>query len=400
MQSSRQRTSSPAKSQPLAGAAPLGTRQLTNCTAFLDGLRGLASLYVLLHHARYVLHEGYSDGYLKHPDSYSAIERTALYALSGFRWGHEAVLFFFVLSGFVIHLRYARQRIEKPQSEFDTIAFLRRRLRRLYPPLVAAIAVTFAIDSIGQAMHLPIYAGDTPYRLINAWVHPDLRLETLAGNLAFLMECYVPCYGTNAPLWSLKFEWWFYALYPAVWIVARRSVFVATIAIGGLKLLSLYPTLCPLRLAQQVFGMLLVWWIGALVAEAYARGMRNSLGALGLAALPLPFMLLLKDRFFIPVELFAIAFAGVIGAGLWWRMSGGKLQVLDRLSWLGDMSYSLYVSHMPLLYLGGGLLMARSADGRLPQSFGPFVFGVTICMLFSYAMHLIVERPFTASRRG
>ena len=36
-----------------------------------------------------------------------------MYCFSLFRYGHEAVLFFFVLSGFVIHLRYARRMAEQ-----------------------------------------------------------------------------------------------------------------------------------------------------------------------------------------------------------------------------------------------------------------------------------------------
>jgi peptidoglycan/LPS O-acetylase OafA/YrhL len=398
MKPPRNQTGSLHHSQAVARQMPAA--HLPNYTSFLDGLRGLAALYVLMHHARYVLHEGYSDGYLKHPESYSAIGRATLYAFSVFRWGHEAVLFFFVLSGFVIHLRYARQRITNPLAPFDLGDFLRRRLRRLYPPLVGALVVTFAVDSVGKAMQLPIYGGDTPYRLINAWVHPDLGVRTLAGNLAFLMECYVPCYGTNSPLWSLKYEWWFYVVYPGVWLVARKSVAGATMLIAGLRMLSLLPELWPIRLAQQVFSMLLVWWMGALVAEAYARGMKRTLSILGTAALAIPIMLLLKHRFPIPVEAFGFAFAGVIAGGLRWRMSGRPLRLLDRLSWLGDMSYSLYVSHMPLLYLGGGILMAGSAVGRLPQGFGPLAGGVMVCMLFAYVMHLVVERPFMGLKRG
>src|ERR1700722_10771871 len=79
-------------------------------TLFLDGLRGLAALYVAMHHAFWLLQEGYTAGYLAHPAAYSRAQKiVALASSSIFRLGHEAVLFFFVLSGFVIHLRYARR---------------------------------------------------------------------------------------------------------------------------------------------------------------------------------------------------------------------------------------------------------------------------------------------------
>lgn len=99
---------------------------------FLDGLRGLAAFYVMVGHARWLLWEGYSEGFQKHPASYSTLNKALMYFLSLFRYGHEAVLFFFVLSGFVIHLRYARRMAEQGMAaKFDWAAFVWRRARRL-----------------------------------------------------------------------------------------------------------------------------------------------------------------------------------------------------------------------------------------------------------------------------
>ena len=92
---------------------------------FLDGLRGLAAFYVVVGHARWLLWEGYSEGFQKHPASYSAINKALAYFLSLFKYGNEAVLFFFVLSGFVIHLRYARRMAEQgAAAKFDWSAFV------------------------------------------------------------------------------------------------------------------------------------------------------------------------------------------------------------------------------------------------------------------------------------
>jgi peptidoglycan/LPS O-acetylase OafA/YrhL len=119
---------------------------------FLDGLRGLAAFYVMVGHARWLLWEGYSGGFQKHPASYSALEKAMMYFFSLFKYGHEAVLFFFVLSGFVIHLRYARRITEQGiAAKFDWAAFVWRRARRLYPPLLAAIGLVLLLDSIGKA---------------------------------------------------------------------------------------------------------------------------------------------------------------------------------------------------------------------------------------------------------
>jgi peptidoglycan/LPS O-acetylase OafA/YrhL len=74
---------------------------------FLDGLRGLAAAYVVLGHGRALFWEGFTDGFLKNTYSYTPFEKLQMYFFSLFKFGHEAVLFFFVLSGFVIHLKYA-----------------------------------------------------------------------------------------------------------------------------------------------------------------------------------------------------------------------------------------------------------------------------------------------------
>jgi len=109
---------------------------------FLDGLRGLAALYVMIGHARWLLWEGYSEGFRLHPQNYSVFNKALMYFFSLFKYGHEAVLFFFVLSGFVIHLRYARRMAEQGMAaKFDWAAFIWRRARRLYPPLLVAMTL-------------------------------------------------------------------------------------------------------------------------------------------------------------------------------------------------------------------------------------------------------------------
>src|SRR5919205_40528 len=114
---------------------------------FLDGLRGLAALYVVAGHARWLLWEGYSEGFLAHPGQYTGLGKLLVYASALLRYGHEAVLFFFVLSGFVIHLRYSRQlRAGNGESRFDWRSYVWRRAKRLYPPLLFALILTAVFD--------------------------------------------------------------------------------------------------------------------------------------------------------------------------------------------------------------------------------------------------------------
>jgi peptidoglycan/LPS O-acetylase OafA/YrhL len=60
---------------------------------FLDGLRGLAALYVVLFHANWLTWQGYAV-YLTHVQTYTIVDRLLAFAPSLFSFGHQAVLVF------------------------------------------------------------------------------------------------------------------------------------------------------------------------------------------------------------------------------------------------------------------------------------------------------------------
>lgn len=361
---------------------------------FLDGLRGLAAFYVMVGHARWLLWEGYSEGFQKHPANYSILNKALMYFFSLFRYGHEAVLFFFVLSGFVIHLRYARRMAEQGlAAKFDWAAFVWRRARRLYPPLLAAMGLVLIADNIGKSYGFAIYNQTTPYPLINHSVASHLDGVTLLGNLAFVMNTYVPVFGCNGPLWSLKFEWWFYMTYPLFWLLSRRSIALATALMAGLFAASYFPSGWPLWLLHDVFSMMLAWWFGALLADVFAGRLRwcwhwvaAGTGLTGLLAL----------RYDGPLHGLGIGlvFSAVLAGGFLLQERNIRLLWLEKLKPLGDMSYTLYVTHFPILVLAGGWLMSRSPKGLLPKHFGWVFAGIAVTMLIAYGLHFIVERPF------
>lgn len=382
-------------------------------TRFLDGLRGLAALFVLLHHARYLVHEGYSSGYLKHPETYGILGNVVLYGLAVFRTAGEAVLFFFVLSGFVIHLRFARQfHTDSTNVHFGWTQYVKRRAMRLYPPLLLALALTYALDSAGMWMRFPVYGGATLYPLVNATIHAVHDGLTLLGNLAFMMDTYVSSFGTDSPLWSLKFEWWFYMLYPLFSWLSRHSLWGATVTmVAFFGVAHLAPWLLAVNLLRDVGTMMLIWWMGALLAEIYVGRIKVRFKWIAPLALLLPVALFLQHRaigaegealrlkFGFPPWAWGLTFCGIIAVGFAWQERGRSMRWFEKLKWLGDCSYTLYVCHMPILVFISGWLMWRSG-GRLPSHFGWLAVSVLGCIGFSYLMHYVTERPITRARRG
>jgi peptidoglycan/LPS O-acetylase OafA/YrhL len=365
---------------------------------FLDGARGLAALYVLLFHARWLMWEGFTEGYSAHPALYSLPAKLVAYALLLFYYGHQAVIFFFVLSGFVIHLRYARQfQADIISARFDLIPYLRRRIRRLYPPLLLSLLITFTTDSVGRQLYAPMYNGTTHYVLINN-VGSLFDLQRLAGGLTMVPNA--PEWGSNIPLWSLRLEWFFYLLYPLFWWIGKRSMWLATAILVTLCGLSLFMGSGGLlTVAQNVFALMLVWWFGVLLAEIYVGRIKIGFSrlaplGLGLLVLPLtvePFMTMqstLRDL------LWGVGFSGLLAALFAWRNRGGSLRLLEQLKPLGDMSFTLYVIHFPILFLVSAWLMSRSPDGTLPRSYEWIGAGALLCLAVAYFGHQLVERPF------
>src|SRR5215203_1884331 len=101
--------------------------------AFLDGLRGLAASYVVLHHA----------ALLVPPSGLTGPATVARFLL---RHGHYAVAVFIVLSGYCLMLPVARDPLGRLPG--GTLAFFGRRARRILPPYYAALVLCWALIAL------------------------------------------------------------------------------------------------------------------------------------------------------------------------------------------------------------------------------------------------------------
>ena len=247
---------------------------------------------------------------------------------------------------------------------------------------------------------LPTASATTMYPLLNANLGLDLRPVTALRNLAFIM---FPVFGSDGPLWSLGYEGYFYLLYPLVFLVARRSLRGATLVVVALSVIGFSP-IWPASLgwAEGIFQLMIVWWLGALLASRFVAG--AGAGYTRLRWLALAFLLVPLWRWHPAardivigvgfVGLLSACFAQLDGAS---RSPSRTLALLARPRPLGAMSYTLYVLHFPILVLISGCLMKRSG-GPLPAHFGWAAVGIVVSLATAYAVHFAVERPFTSRR--
>jgi peptidoglycan/LPS O-acetylase OafA/YrhL len=363
---------------------------------FLDGLRGIAALVVLVGHCRWLLWEGFSDGYLKHPGDYGFLGRLSVYFFSVFKYGHQAVLFFFVLSGFVIHLRYSKQLAEGKKVRFDGKDFFKRRAGRIYPLFFFTLLLTFVLDTTGSYLGFGIYSGRTPVALINENISTDHSAVNFFGNLFFIKSAAVNTWGTNGPLWSLKYEWWFYVAYPLLFLLNRKSPWlslaVALALFISITVLFGAGTLFLLSVLQYLFS----WWLGAVTADIYTGRMRVPKWVPAFFTICIPFALMYETRLsnsVIADNLWAVGFFGLVNMLLYVQARWpGRLRLLEKMSWLGDCSYSIYVTHFPMVVFINGLLLSYTAN-KMPREQWFFIAIALLLVSIGYLVHKWIEAP-------
>ncbi len=175
---------------------------------WLDLLRALAAFTVMIGHVRGLFFVSYQEVTDK------SILVQAIYFATGL--GHEAVMVFFVLSGYFISAIVLRT-LER--GEWGWGSYLLRRMTRLYVVLVPALLIGLVLDRAGIALFGldgPYGAGAAYQHIILAPVDERLGLSVLLGNAAYLQEILTPTFGSNGPLWSLSYEFWYYMMFPCL----------------------------------------------------------------------------------------------------------------------------------------------------------------------------------------
>jgi peptidoglycan/LPS O-acetylase OafA/YrhL len=284
--------------------------------------RAAAAIYVVLHHVALI--RGF-------PAPFSVFKH----------FGHQAVICFFLLSGFVIHANERHRVLLEPNR------YILRRILRIYPALLVAMLISTLVvsdveptwaEALGNLVALQDVSGAAP----------GTRVGSFMGNI---------------PLWSLSYELWFYLLYPFIMVIWTRSPHHTNLCLA-----LLCPAVYALYIASPNHCFLMtsyfaIWWVGAMAAEAYDTGARTPRAILiplaGLAATvfvaSLPILWTTGSREVFPrlqvnhllsallLALFGLAPPGALAARL------ARLVPVGLAAGLASISYGLYVFHWPLL---------------------------------------------------
>lgn len=311
------------------GGLPANRRKVAY--TWFDALRCVAAVTVVLGHVR--------DLVFVDAAQVAAMPAWGkpFYFITGF--GHEAVIVFFVLSGFWI-----TGSVEARRARGGPFwrGYLVDRLSRLGIVALPALVVGGLLDAAGLWwLGAPVYAGNGAHSL-PADIGAQLSVTTFLGNVAFLEDLAVPAFGSNAPLWSLALEFWFYMIFAALMMAWRRRRFAAlAVLVVGL----IWP---------KVFAGFLVWLVGSGLYYLDARQRAVSRRSWIMAASSVPALagaLIVSRLALMPQPVCDVFIALAFAVVLWAMLRGAAPRVtgLQLLANYGaNASFSLYAIHYPV----------------------------------------------------
>ena len=368
---------------------------------YLDGLRALAAIYVVVHHS------------FHHLETIPNAGRVTQAVAGIFSYGHFAVDVFIVLSGFCLMIPVTRSALH---VQGGALHFFAKRARRILPPYYLAMGLSLALIAtlVGTrtGTHWDV---SIPVRPLDIVTH--LLLVQDAGQITASR--------INHTFWSISVEWRIYFLFPVLVVCwrkigpARTMLLAAGASVVGLiallEIRRFYPDvnlgICPHYLLLFAAGMLaadiafnnrqLPVFRGKFFWAAWLGGATAMLLALmvGDRLLGRRIPWILQD---FPVGFWAFCLL-VYVAKPTDGDPGAKL-FRSALSWsplafAGTFAYSIYLVHAPLLQVIWQYALVPMRLAPVTAIWVLVLLGTPTILAAAYLFFLLCEKPFVFSRR-
>lgn len=363
-----------------ATSAPAAADPPRQRLAGLDGVRGLAALFVVVNHVLLRAFPGYP------------VDRAPFWA-GWFIYGRFAVVVFIVLSGFSLALSPARH-----GWRLDGVSqFARRRARRILPPYWAALVFSLAVAWLvvpppGQGA-------------------PDAKSVVVNG---LLVQNLVGAPSPNRSFWSIAVEAQLYVVFPLLLLMVRRwgaiaMVATVTLLVATVGILGPHVSGLDVFVIQSPPDLVALFAVGVLAAGIVgASGARRSWPWAGLAlaaAAPVLATIWWQGSVWTLDHLFWVDLAlgpavGCLLAGLATGHPAPLLRLLDArpMRNLGSSSYSLYLTHGPIVVVVYELIVAGRVRQGVPAFLVSLVLVVPLTIVFARVFASVFEIPFRQHR--
>ena len=348
--------------------------------AGLDGVRGLAALFVVVHHVFLRAFPGYP------------VDNAPFWAAWAI-YGRFAVVVFIVLSGFSLALSPARH-----GWRLDGVSrFARRRARRILPAYWAALALSVAaawliVPEPGQGV-------------------PGAKAVVVNG---LLVQNLVPAPSPNRSFWSMAVEAQLYLVFPLLLLMVRRwgaivMVATVTLVVATVGILSPHHPGLDRLVIQSPPDLAALFAVGVLTAGIVGASTARRAwpwGRLALAAAaPVVAVIWSQGSVWTLDHLLWVDLAlGPAVACLLAGLATGHAAPLQRLldtrpiRSLGTSSYSLYLTHGPIVVIVYEKVVADRVRHGVPAFLVSLALAVPLTIVFAQVFATVFEAPFQHHR--
>src|SRR6185312_3492960 len=307
----------------------------------LDGLRGIAAIYVVFNHARGNLFiGGVKYAQIKSIADWSITEKIFFSALRLTSLGREFVILFFILSGFSIAYSLSKTKSKK--------TFYLRRVIRIYPPYIFALIWAFIVFLL-----LRNFAPGTL---------PSGSRSVFSSLKATLLNLfYVDTGSLIIQFWSLKYEVIFYILIP-LFILKKNLYLITSLAIAMISVFINWHGLSGNNIiTQYILDYNFYFALGVFCFHYYTTIERylifKSKSTFFIVSIIL-FLTMVVLKFWTGFDQDKVTFfiAGLFSVILLFNFLFHKIKTRN-LMFFGKISYTIYITHFASLMLFSGILL-------------------------------------------
>jgi peptidoglycan/LPS O-acetylase OafA/YrhL len=355
----------------------VGLRRITSAGTYtpeIDGIRFIAIFSVIIYHIAGDILRHSPTGY------YAACAGPVFWAT---QHGNFGVQLFFVLSGFVLSLPFAKN-ILSDSPGISLKRYFLRRLTRLEPLYFSALLLFFFLKTIGGR-------GDMS----------SLLPHLLASMLYLHNLIYSRPSDIDFVAWSLEIEAQFYILAPFLAAIIfsirdklKRRIVLAIVIVAWARLAAAAPE-SP-RVGLSLFGQLPYFLSGFMLADFYALDPPKKHGLIlwdlvgfGAGSLIIVWLANPSSTFYLgPLTVFVSYYAAFYG--IWIR----RFLSLKVVSTIGGMCYTIYLFHNYIIALCG--FYSEKIGASLPFTYRLVVqlaIMTPVILSVSTVLFLLIERP-------
>ncbi len=331
-------------------------RPVSSGSVHLDAVRGAAAVLVFANHTRALYFSSVISRTQPAVNAAStsqtpgtSIEPANMVTAGGMKLASEAVIIFFVLSGYLVGGSVIKSVKQKTWSWKD---YMTKRLTRLWVPLIPCLLICVTLDRTGSRIfgEGSIYHNPIGIDLITSFdLAHRIDLATFFGNAFFLQGILVEYLGTDVSLWSLTNEFWYYIAFPCVVLAlgqGRRHL--------ALRLLYLLLAVAVLVFTGSRIAILFPIWLFGVIISMIPQSLSSQRArSLSLLALPVLLFCMVAVRF-LPLETLIEEYVvGFIASAFIYLLIQQKDTALPSLyqtiaRFFSQISYTLYIVHLPV----------------------------------------------------